>query len=145
MTISATASAALSFTHQMSQISFTLVPGVGSPDLTNAVLEVGGFAASCTMNLSDGALTPVAASSAVINQVATPICFVPGALTLAVSVKTADGKTYSGALNRTFVAGSSYSYTLTLNKTEKILGVTGTVVDWVTVPSGDVDLKEYNN
>jgi len=140
----ATASAALSFTHQMSQISFTLVSGVGAPDLTDAVMEVSGFSDSCTMNLADGVITPIVGSGEVINQVATPICFVPGALTLSVFVKTADGKTYNGNLNRTFMAGSSYNYTLTLNKTEGMLGVSGTVVDWVTVPGGNVELNDNN-
>lgn len=138
------AAAALSFSHKMSQISFTLASGVGSPDLTNAALEVSGFTTSCTMNLADGTLTPGVASGAVINQLATLVCIVPGTLALTIAVRTIDGKTYDGVLERTFAAGSCYNYTLTLNKTEETLGVTGRVVDWETVSGGDVEMNEYN-
>ncbi len=138
-----TATAALSFVHKMSQIKFTLVSGAGSPApvIEGATLKVTGFNASCTMDLNTGVITPVGVNGASITQIGTPVCFVPNnAMSLSVTITTTDGKMWYGTINATFNASSSYSYTLTLNKNDAQLGITGTVVDWTPVDGGDVSI-----
>jgi hypothetical protein len=134
------ASAALTFVHKMSQVKFTLVSGAGTPDLTGATLKVAGFNESCTMNLADGTITPVKGLGATITEAAKAICFVPNTtdMTLNFAVTTTDGRVYTGTLVKTFGAGNSYAYTVTLNKNETKLDITGTVVDWVNVNGGDI-------
>jgi len=137
------ASAALSFVHKMSQVKFTLVSGAGTPDITGATLKVAGFNESCTLNLADGTVTPVAGAGASITEAAKAVCFVPNTsnMTLNVSVTTTDGRVYTATLVKTFLAGNSYAYTITLNKNETKLDITGTVVDWVNVDGGDISTE----
>jgi len=135
------ATTALTFVHQMSQIQFTLVAGTGSPVLTGASLSVTGFDQSCTMNLNDGTITSVLGSGAAVTNLSKAVCFVPGALNLNVSVTTTDGRVYNGTLSQTFLAGNSYSYTITLNKNDTKLGITGTVVDWIPVNGGSIPIE----
>ena len=138
-----TASAVLGFLHKVSQIKFTLVSGVGSPDLTNASLKVTGFNESCTLNLNDGTFIPVKGAGASITEIGKAICFVPDAanMNLGISVTTAEGRVYSATITRTFSAGSSYAYTITLNKNDSSLGVTGTIIDWVNVDGGNIPIE----
>jgi hypothetical protein len=134
------ASAALSFVHKMSQAKFTLVSGAGTPDITGATLKVTGFNESCTIDLTDGTVTPVAGAGASVTEAGKAVCFVPNTadMTLNFSVTTTDGRVYNGTLVKTFLAGNSYAYTITLNKNETKLDITGTVVDWVNVNGGDI-------
>ncbi len=140
---SATATANLLFEHKMSQITFTLASGAGTPDLTGALLQVTGFSEYASLDLGTGILTAVAGSGASVTETSNSICFVPGSLTLAVRVTTADNREYSGTITRNggFVASESYTYTLTLNKNDALLGVTGHLVDWTPVSGGNISVE----
>lgn len=139
----ATAAADLLFEHKMSQMMFTLVSGTGNPDLTNAVLQVSGFSEYANLDLTTGILTAVTGSGAFVTEISNSICFVPGELTLVVTVTTADNREYSGTITRAggFVASESYTYTLTLNKNDASLGVTGHLIDWMPVSGGNISVE----
>ncbi|MBP1593191.1 MAG: Fimbrillin-like [Bacteroidetes bacterium] len=133
----------LTFSHKMSQIKFSLVAGTGTPDLTGAVLSVTGFNESCTMNITDGSVTPVKGVGASITDIDKATCFVPNSsdMLLDVKVTTTDNRSYTGTISRVFGAGSSYSFTITLNKNDTKLGITGHVIDWVSVNGGNVPVE----
>jgi hypothetical protein len=137
------ASAALSFVHKMSQIKFTLVAGTGAPELIGATFKVTGFNESCTMNMTDGVVTPVKGLGASISESGKAVCFVSDVadMNLSFSVATTDGRVYNGTLVKTFLPGNSYSYTVTINKNDTKLSITGTVVDWVNVNGGDIQTE----
>lgn len=139
----ATASAAFTFRHKMSQIKFTLASGTGSPSLTGAVLSVKGFNASCTMDLSTGAITPIVGTGATVNEADKAICFIPNIpeMTLDVKVTTSDNRSYTGTITRPFSAANSYSFKITLNQNDSKLSITGQVVDWTPINGGDVSLE----
>lgn len=134
-----TASASLVFEHKMSQITVKLRPGFGNPDMTGVTLRLSGFYESCTMNLTDGKITPQLGGGAAVTQINTPICFVPSTapMNLFISVTTSDKRIYTGVINRIFLPSTSYVYTLTLNKENPGLDVASSVVDWTSVSGGD--------
>jgi len=135
-----TATAALQFVHKVSQIQFNLTAGTGTPDLTGVTLSVSGFKSTCTLNLSDGTMTPVSGSGATVTDQNKAVCFIPDShpMTLSIAVSTKDGKSYTGTITQTFSASNSYSYTLTVNKSQTELGVSLQLVDWITVSGGSV-------
>lgn len=138
------ASVALTFSHKMSRIQFTLISGSGNPDLAGATLHVTGFCESCTMNLADGSITPITGAGASIDEPGKAVCFVPvsSGVVLNVKVTTSDNHTYTGTISRVFEAGNSYSYSLTLDKNNPKLGITGHVVDWIAINGGNVSVTE---
>lgn len=136
------ASAVLSFEHKMSQIKFMLASGVGAPILTGATINVTGFNESCTLNLADGTIIPVVGAGATVTDIAKAVCFAPNAtsMVLNLTVTTSDNRVFYGTISATFLASRSYTYTLTLNKNDAQLGITGTVVDWIPVDGGNVSV-----
>jgi hypothetical protein len=135
------ASAALTFVHKMSQIKFTLNNAPGTPDLTGATLNVTGFNQSCTLNLSDGSVTPVTGSGAFISLIDQPVCFVPSSspMTLTINVTLSNNRVFSGTITRQFTPSSSYSYSVSL-KNDMELQISCSVVDWSPVNGGSADV-----
>jgi hypothetical protein len=138
----AVASASLSLEHKMSQIRFVLVPGEGSPVLTSATFSATGFNESCLLNLNNGTITPVFGKGASVNHTDQFICFIPdsSSMNLDVKITTADNKVYRGTISRVFKASESYTYTLTVSKTE--MGITGDIVAWEPVDGGNYTIHE---
>lgn len=137
------AAAKLSFVHKMSQATFKLVSGAGSPDLSGATFNVTGFNESCTMDLTDGKVTPVKGAGAVMTKTDVANCFIPNSadMTLNLVIKTTDKRVYNATLVKTFLSGYSYVFTVTLNKNDTKLEITGTVIDWVSVPGGEISTE----
>ncbi len=137
-----TATASLQFVHKVAQIQFSLVAGSGSPDLTGVKLSVTGFKDSCTLNLTDGTLTPITGKGATVTLQDKVVCFIPDSqpMTLNVMVMTKDGKEYLGAITRTFAASNSYNYTLTVNRNLAELDVNSQIVDWLPVDAGNISV-----
>jgi hypothetical protein len=137
-----TATVVLPFVHKVSQIQFHLVSGSGSPDMTGATMKVSGFKSSCTLNLTDGSLTPVSGSGVTITDQNKSVCFIPDSqpMTLSATVTTRDGKSYSGTITRSFMASNSYSYTLTVNSDHSELAVNSQIIDWIAVSGGSINI-----
>jgi hypothetical protein len=137
------ASATLSFEHKMAQIKFVLASGVGSPNITGATLNVTGFNESGAINLTDGSISAVMGKGAIITDVDKAICFVPNvaSMTLAITVNTTDNRAFTGSISRVFNAANSYTYTITLNKNNTQLNVTGEVVNWIPVDGGSISVN----
>jgi hypothetical protein len=148
----------LGFTHRAAQIALNVVFAddftAGSKVFTSSsTVQVGNFYSNGQLDLTTGVLTPsVPAPNVPINAIATgsagsmtlgfpAICFIPAVgktMTFAVKV-THEGKDYTGTITDTFLAGTSYSYTVTLHGYSTMLGVSGTLTDWIPV-SGTVML-----
>lgn len=139
---SSVASAELNFEHKMSQIKFILVSGLGSPILAGAKLSVTGFNESCTLNLDDGVITPILGKGSTVSQIDQFVCFVPDSslMNLAVKITTIDNWVCKGTISRVFKSSESYTYTLTVSKTE--LGIVGEVVNWELVNGGNLNVTE---
>lgn len=146
-----TASTDFLFKHVVSQINFAVKEGVGmvAADLANATLSATGFFGKCTMDLNTGKITPTAivatdaTTQATITEKDKAICFIPNGtdMTLDIKVILADGRECNGTLKVAFAAGSSYKYTIVVNKNDSKLVITGQVVDWTVVDGGDVPIE----
>lgn len=158
-------SANLAFMHQTSQVKFNVVvdPKFDSdddsvPDNTeldaSSSIKVTGFAPTATLKLTDGTLTLGSGTSPEI--VATskdtagkytlttgdPVCFfIPsdGTKKDLTIVVTHAGINLTGTISRVWVAGESYTYTVTAtkNSTVAILSMSATINDWIN-KTGDL-------
>lgn len=138
----------LAFEHCAAQISFNVSfddAFVGDKTFTEAsTLTVSGFYPTSRLNLLSGVLTPEETPTSSLNGVLTgagstdslsipPTCFAPSLDKMPLNITiTHGGKTYSGNINKVFVAGTSYVYSLLIGTQNSSLGLTGTLQDWVS-------------
>lgn len=141
---------ALAFEHRTAQVSFNVVFdkdfNAGSKIFTSSsTLEVSGFYSKGTLNLVTGALTPSSTADVSLSAVGTATtgsmtlgigetCFIPSVSEMTFLVKiNHEGKAYNATIKETFVAGSSYNYTISILKTFSTLGITGNLKEWTPV------------
>jgi hypothetical protein len=137
----------LQFLHKTSQIRFTLTDDRDNASklqypFAGATFEVTGFYDSYSLNLENGVISRgVIDNNIKISTINTPVCFAAndGPMSLSVTVTipgTAGGnQLYTGTLTNTFSQGYSYSYNIKLASTTLVM--TGTITDWVVVPTDD--------
>lgn len=138
-----TASASLVFSHKMAQIKVSLKAGVGiqNSDLETATVKVSGFNESCTLNLVDGTIKPILGAGALITKAGEATCFIPNEKETKYSVSIMIGtREYTGDIVCASKGNESYSYTLTINKNDAIVGITGKIVDWTNVPGAEIQV-----
>jgi hypothetical protein len=132
------ATAALTFEHKMSRVTFKIVSGLHSPDITNASLSVSGFYSSCTMDLSTGALTPVMGTGVTVTDAGKAIYIVPGSLNLNIMV-TIGTRKYAAQVSYKAEASKDCVYTITVNDgSTTSLGVNCQIADWIKVVSEEL-------
>jgi len=136
------------FIHKMSQIKFSLTDDrdpvtKNAYPFSDATFEVTGFVKDFTLNLETGEITRQPVDGTVkITEQNTPVCFAPStsAMTLPIKVTIPGAisgeQTFTGSVTATFTSGNSYSYNIKISTTS--LEITGSVTDWVTVPTDDV-------
>lgn len=139
--------ATLTFEHRATQISFQVVFAndyiAGSKDfIASSTIQVNGFNSSGLLNIVTGILVPSGSLISTLSGAGTgttgvttlgigDTCIIAstGEMTLAVQV-THNGKTYNGTIKETFIAGTSYNYTVTIRGYGSTLGLTGTQKEW---------------
>lgn len=135
-------SAALSFEHIVSQISFNVECEDTSIvfDQTSSI-EVFGFYSSAVLNLTNTTLSPNGSAPSMKTSGSKgalsiqPFCFFIKKLEyMDIPIRvTIKGITYNGSISRVFVAGESYRYTVTIPTATHTLKLTSTLSQWVQV------------
>jgi hypothetical protein len=137
--------ATLTFEHRATQISFQVVFAndyiAGSKDFTaSSSIQVTGFNSSGLLNIVTGILVPSGSPISTLSGAGTTgattlgigdTCIIAstGEMILAVQV-THNGKIYNGTIKETFIAGTSYNYTVTIRGYGSTLGLTGVQKEW---------------
>lgn len=151
-------SAALNFTHRAAQISFNVVFAddftSGSKVFTSSsTIQVNGFYSQGILNVTTGELTPSGSTSASLSangsgSVASSSldidasCFFPAQGTMSLKVKVVhEGLEYNGSITDSFFSENAYNYTITINNHSPVLGIRGTLTDWIPV-SDSISLEQ---
>lgn len=143
---------ALGFKHLLSKVACTLQTGTGTPDLTDATVEIVGAHLSGTFKPSDGTFSTKTSGDAPADikmnsgitsgsyiAVLPPQTFAKDAQFLKVTLSSSAGggvfyyKIPNGGSDTdlTLAEGKVYKYTITVNQTE--LGVSSSIEDWTGV------------
>lgn len=141
----------LIFVHKMSQIKFALIDDRDEITkilypFSGAHFEVTGFYKDFTLNLANGTISiGVIDNTIKITDQNSPVCFVPALEDMILTIKvtipgaTSGEQILTGVITKSFISGNSYSYNIKISTTT--LNITGSVIDWITVPTDDVVVK----
>ena len=140
---------ALTFQHKLSKMVFTLVPGTGveADDLTNVTVTIKGMNRQAPFDLAVGTLgasTDPGDIIALTSGTNSEAIILPAAGTTGYTVEFAlnnpeqDVFTWTIVDNTAaFVAGSKYTYNVTINRTG--MTITGEITNWTEVGPTDVE------
>lgn len=115
----------LQFSHALSKLSFTLISGTGSPDLTGAKIEITNLATTAEINLPDGTVTATNSGQILIANTATDglsssAIVIPQTLSgtkLIVTLADNVSKFEWTFTNTQFEQGKNHQYSITVSKT----------------------------
>ena len=149
-------SASLAFSHRAAQVSFKVVFAsdfsMGSTIITyDSKIEVSGFYDQGALDVTTGVLSPGllqtkmmsgsgggAAGSMTLGIDAT--CFIPASTNMDLAIQvTHEGYVYHAIISHLFAAGSYTQYTVTVKGLNRVLDITGAIIDWVPV-TGKINL-----
>lgn len=116
----------LQFNHALSKLSFTLISGTGSPDLTGAKIEITNLATTANMSLANGTVTATNSGQTLIANTATDglsssAIVIPQTLSGTKLIVTLADNTskfeWDFPSNTEFLTGKNHQYAITVSKT----------------------------
>ena len=145
--------AALSFTHQLAKVELTVKAGEGVSSVDGLQVAYNNVATTASMDVNSGALStaenPANVQAKATAQGAAQVVeaiLLPGDFSAKEVIFTLASGNYKWTLpaNTTFEAGKKYTYDIQLQTSatgnEAVVTGAGTITDWVTVPSGSVNV-----